>query len=206
MDFHRQFAGKPWKGGLRQGGREVGTGLGTARFFQHTPVSGLAGTNWKAGDRQSGRRSVQRWMHSAVQSKTIQQTICTSTWQLTEMTTEAEVLRLREENAHLRSLLEQSTVAQTAASAGVNGDNEPKTCTSSAQHRTEHERSSGSKFGWEGDGHDMTKEQIARYSRQIILPAYGTQGGATSLWNHIVPSGHMLRTEQEALMPLAKVA
>jgi predicted metal-binding protein len=29
---------------------------------------------------------------------------------------------------------------------------------------------------WESDGHGLTKEQIERYSRQLLLPSFGVKG------------------------------
>ena len=83
-----------------------------------------------------------------------------------------ELERLRAENAHLRSLLrsrggQQDNHAEraTGSSSGTNDE-----CGASPS------ANQSSPLGWECGAHDLTREQITRYSRQLILPAFGVAG------------------------------
>ena len=90
------------------------------------------------------------------------------------MTSDDEVHRLREENAHLRALLEQSSSPDhciTVAGVGVS-TSEMSFAGSPAQPASQDD----AHLGWEGTEHQLTKEQVVRYSRQIILPSFGAQG------------------------------
>ena len=90
--------------------------------------------------------------------------------------TEDELVRLRQENAHLRALLERSGSRRNTTSCNDGDQHGHQTCPASAEHQARAERSSSARLGWEGNGHELTKEQIGRYSRQIILPSFGAQG------------------------------
>ena len=92
------------------------------------------------------------------------------------MNTEDELVRLRQENAHLRALLERSGSGRNTMSSNDSDQHGHHTCPASAEHQAGVERSSSAQLGWEGNGHELTKEQIGRYSRQIILPSFGAQG------------------------------
>jgi hypothetical protein len=73
----------------------------------------------------------------------------------------SELDRLREENANLRAHLDQLRV-----SAASNGTHEAAAEACPARpHAT-----------WDGTQHGLTKEQIGRYSRQLILHNFGVHG------------------------------
>lgn len=90
--------------------------------------------------------------------------------------TEDELVRLRQENAHLRALLERSGSGRNTTSANDGDQHGHQTCPASTEHQARVDHSSSARLGWEGNGHELTKEQIGRYSRQIILPSFGAQG------------------------------
>ncbi len=100
------------------------------------------------------------------------------------MTEGGELQRLREENAHLRALLEQSTSNHKSASHGVVDAKESHK--SSACERAMNDGDGTQPLGWEGNGHKLTKEQVARYSRQIILPSFGAQGLSSTIHNMLL--------------------
>ena len=84
-----------------------------------------------------------------------------------------ELERLRAENAHLRELLSTTQLQEPAegadnrAAPGALPDQPGQACSSR-----------GPVIGWEAGGHDLSAEQISRYSRQLILPSFGVAGEA----------------------------
>lgn len=72
---------------------------------------------------------------------------------------EAELQRLRHENEVLRSRLAQVSASrpelQHSAAAGVDFESQPRL---------------------EAGAHGLNSAQIARYSRQLLLPSFGAQG------------------------------
>ena len=75
----------------------------------------------------------------------------------------AEIDRLREENARLKAYINSITTSPCILENGSSSDL-PTTTTASLENL------------WDGVGHGLSKEQVARYSRQIILPSFGVQG------------------------------
>lgn len=74
---------------------------------------------------------------------------------------EGELTRLRRENAVLRAAL---------ARAESNGRSQP--------------REPIDPLEWDELGHGMHRDEIARYSRQIVLPSFGVMGEYMS-WGHV---------------------
>ena len=90
------------------------------------------------------------------------------------MTPDDEILRLRKENAHLRALLERSFPDQNPNPARGRSLGEPyESC---SQNSAQTAGQGDARLNWEGTEHELTKEQVVRYSRQIILPSFGAQG------------------------------
>ena len=94
------------------------------------------------------------------------------------MTSDDEVARLREENAHLRTLLERSSPDHRPVVA-IGSDTDQR---SSVVATGEVVSQGDVSLQWDGHGHRLTKEQVARYSRQIILPSFGVQGNLPLKW------------------------
>lgn len=84
------------------------------------------------------------------------------------MSSEEELERLRAENAALRAELEVLRCSQqppaAQAPAAANGSGGGAACPAAFAP-------------WDGLQHGLDKDQIARYSRQIILHRFGVQGG-----------------------------
>lgn len=95
------------------------------------------------------------------------------------MTSDDEVLRLRKENAHLRALLERSSPDHTSIPAGVSGSSKPYESCSRTSTQTVGQ--DDTRVSWEGIEHQLTKEQVVRYSRQVILPSFGARGLSQTL-------------------------
>ena len=98
-----------------------------------------------------------------------------------------ELERLRAENAHLRSLLRSRGDLQGS------GNVADRATVTTNQHPTARCDAStadagASPPGWEPGPHDLTREQIARYSRQLILPSFGVEGALLCTCPSIVPS------------------
>ncbi len=92
------------------------------------------------------------------------------------MNVEDELVRLRQEVAHLRALSEQSASGRNATLYDNCDQHGHQTCPVSTGHQARVDRPITAQLGWVGNGHELTKEQIGRYSRQIILPSFGAQG------------------------------
>lgn len=91
------------------------------------------------------------------------------------MSKEDELLRLRTENDYLRSLLMRHNGHIDASPAAVS------VVTDACAPRRDEQQAESSlngigRFSWDKNGHILNKDQIARYSRQIIMPSFGTQG------------------------------
>ena len=91
------------------------------------------------------------------------------------MSREDELLRLRTENDYLRSLLMQHKGHIDASPAAVS------VVTEACGPRRDEQQAGSSlngtgRFSWDDNGHNLNKDQIARYSRQIIMPSFGAEG------------------------------
>ena len=107
-----------------------------------------------------------------------------------------ELERLRAENAHLRSLLRSRGDLQGS------GNVADRTTRTTSQYPTARCDAStadagASPPGWEPGPHDHTREQIARYSRQLILPSFGVQGAFCCTPHSIIPSSLLTAAEAE---------
>ena len=80
---------------------------------------------------------------------------------------------LRAENAHLRELLRrhEGQVSNDESSGDL-----PCGLADTAPQRVEQPRSRSGASAWEAGPHDLSAQQIARYSRQLILPSFGVAG------------------------------
>ena len=75
---------------------------------------------------------------------------------------EAELDQLRAENARLKAYI--SNLTNPLAETTANGSSPPSdACPIVARP-------------WDGGGHGLNREQVGRYSRQIILPSFGVDG------------------------------
>ena len=91
------------------------------------------------------------------------------------MSREDELLRLRTENDHLRSLLMQHEGRIDASPAAVSVVVDACAPPHDEQQAGSSRNGTG-RFSWNKNGHNLNKDQIARYSRQIIMPSFGAQG------------------------------
>ena len=74
---------------------------------------------------------------------------------------EAENAKLRNQVKQLQPALQRAALLQPGSQSAAASDT-ASTASSLA--------------GRNGSNHDLTKEQIARYSRQLLLPSFGPQG------------------------------
>ena len=91
------------------------------------------------------------------------------------MSREDELLRLRTEIDYLRSLLlrhNEHTDASPAAVSVVTDACAPRR----VEQQADSSLNGTGRFSWDKNGHNLNKDQIARYSRQIIMPSFGAQG------------------------------
>ena len=94
------------------------------------------------------------------------------------MTSSDEVKRLREENAHLRALLERSPPDRRPVGAGISPPGESHGSCARTSPQTAGQGAAD--LHWEGTEHQLTKDQVVRYSRQVILPSFGAQGTSSA--------------------------
>ena len=62
--------------------------------------------------------------------------------------------------------------ADPAAVSVVTDESAPRR----AEEQAESSLNGTANFSWDKNGHNLTKYQICRYSRQIIMPSFGPQG------------------------------
>ena len=79
-----------------------------------------------------------------------------------------ELEQLRAENARLKAYIND---------LNASGDQCTTNGTSDAEEPPKFPTAAGP---WDGFGHGLSKEEVARYSRQIILPSFGVQGTLNS--------------------------
>ena len=78
-------------------------------------------------------------------------------------------LRLQEEVEQLRQKLSKLTAAENGVATSAQGQN--------GQHSSSLQSSNGPAHpAWEGMQHSLSKGQVERYSRQILLHSFGVQG------------------------------
>ena len=78
-------------------------------------------------------------------------------------------LRLQEEVKQLRQKLSKLTAAENGVAASAQSHN--------GQHSSSSPNSDGPAHpAWEGVQHSLSKGQVERYSRQILLHSFGVQG------------------------------
>lgn len=74
----------------------------------------------------------------------------------------AELDQLRAENARLKAYI--GNITTPTPENGANGaSSSPDACPVAPSP-------------WDGVGHGLSKDQVGRYSRQIILPSFGVEG------------------------------
>ena len=92
-------------------------------------------------------------------------------------TPDAELQQLRAENAQLRAEVERLR----AAAAGQPAQQQPEQQQANGGAAADGAAcASPDPPSWDGMQHGLDQGQIARYSRQIILPSFGVQGAAAS--------------------------
>lgn len=85
-----------------------------------------------------------------------------------------ELDRVKAENDHLRKLLDINKTRNHKKSISKIQDNvAAQASPNSGEARITCSRNS---YSWEPGSHDLNKDQIARYSRQLILPSFGAAG------------------------------
>lgn len=86
----------------------------------------------------------------------------------------AELERLREENALLKAEIER--LRGLPQSNGVHDSPGAAEAAADAAARDSGEACPMQRPAWDGANHGLSKEQIARYSRQVILHSFGVHG------------------------------
>lgn len=92
---------------------------------------------------------------------------------------ESEIDRLKAENDHLRKLLGMvDSHAKVVPLLDADG-------TKSALRSCDSDHPAARRMHtWEAGSHDLSKEQVSRYSRQLILPAFGPAGKLPPITAH----------------------
>lgn len=94
---------------------------------------------------------------------------------------ESEIYRLKAENDHLRKLLGVVDSQPDAVSLTQTDGTKSAVPTSGLDNPAACSTCPPRKHTWEASSHDLSREQVLRYSRQLILPAFGPAGKLPSI-------------------------
>ena len=83
--------------------------------------------------------------------------------------TQAELDQLRAENVRLKAYIGNLTSPLAENTANGTSSASSEACPVVASP-------------WDGVGHGLNREQVGRYSRQIILPSFGVEGNKTHIF------------------------
>ena len=89
---------------------------------------------------------------------------------------DSEIDRLKAENDHLRKLLGIVDNYAEVVHNLVTDGTKAAVSTPDLHDPVANSTCPKSMHTWEASSHDLSKEQVSRYSRQLILPAFGPAG------------------------------